>query len=116
MPLPQEQRERISAEFDKAFTYSHVGDSGIGGNTPQEPVYELIDSNPQPIKDFIFSQITSAVNSYKEGLKVEIKKMMVDCPTKITMDIKDEKIFELGEKFARNYTLSDIKSLIETEQ
>lgn len=38
--------------FDANFTQSHPGDSGIGGNDPQEPVYEWSDG-PQEVKEFI---------------------------------------------------------------
>ena len=39
-------------EFDKELTFSHPGDSGPGGNVPQEPVYEL-SCRPEDVIAFI---------------------------------------------------------------
>ena len=39
-------KEKKLKEFNDLFTNSHPGDSGPGGNYPQEPVYELCEDNP----------------------------------------------------------------------
>jgi len=40
-------------EFGKEFITHHPGDSGMGGNDPQEPVYELNTNEPHEIQLFI---------------------------------------------------------------
>lgn len=47
-----EQWSLIEKEFNMLFTDSHPGDSGIGGNDPQDPVYEISTGDPKEILDF----------------------------------------------------------------
>jgi hypothetical protein len=52
-----DERARL---FDREFTASHPGDSGMGGNDPQEPVYEL-NVGPTEIKTFLKESILQGV-------------------------------------------------------
>ncbi len=53
------QIENILAEFDKEFTTSYPGDSGLGGNYPQEPIYELTESDPKEYKKWLKDKLTT---------------------------------------------------------
>ena len=48
-------------EFNKRFTNCYRGDSGLGGNYPQEPIYEWATDNPKDIVDFISRLLQSVV-------------------------------------------------------
>lgn len=62
--------EEIMEEFKNLFVISHPGDSGIGGNDPQEPIYEILYESPKEIEDFLCSSLQKAINSaYDEGWK-----------------------------------------------
>lgn len=56
------------AEFDKLFTTSHPGDSGLGGGDPQEPVYEVTEIDPNQYKSFIRTIEDEAVRRTKDNL------------------------------------------------
>ncbi len=64
-------KKEIEASFDKEFTTSHPGDSGMGGNDPQEPLYELCTSDPNDIKDFISKLRTDDLSAIIEWVKSE---------------------------------------------
>ena len=55
--MTQEQENKICEEFDRLFTNSFAGDSGMGGNVPQEPVYELATDSPTDIKSFLLQKL-----------------------------------------------------------
>lgn len=48
-----------SKQFDERFTQSFRGDSGLGGNTPQEPEYRIAVDDPNEIKSFISSLLSA---------------------------------------------------------
>lgn len=55
--------KKWSERFEEQFIESHPGDSGPGGNTPQEPVYHLtIDPNDlddiKSLKSFIQAELS----------------------------------------------------------
>lgn len=71
----EEKIKESEKEFEKKFIISHPGDSGMGGNDPQEPVYQL-DINPDSFEDigdlkkFIFQEYTQ---NLIDGLVEEIE-------------------------------------------
>lgn len=60
--------ESVVEEFDELFTQSHPGDSGIGGNDPQEPIYDWA-AEPQEVKDFIRQKVSSLLTSLEERVE-----------------------------------------------
>jgi hypothetical protein len=48
-------------EFESQFINHHPGDSGIGGNTPQEPIYELNTNEPHELQLFISKTLDEAI-------------------------------------------------------
>ena len=62
----EKQKEREA--FYKGFTDSYKGDSGIGGNTPQEPVWDLIDS-PKEVADYWLQRIDAILASRAEMIR-----------------------------------------------
>ena len=96
MPLPQEQRERIEQAFDEAW--SDVLSCIDFRYTDTEHRIQL----KRQLKDLFFWEITSAVNSYKEGILKKVENM----PT-FQWIRQEESIDVLIKK--------DIKTLIETD-
>lgn len=68
-------------EFDKQFTNSYAGDSGFGGNDPQEPVYEWATNEPSEVKTFIASELQSE----REAVIAEAIKRLYTLPLKLTL-------------------------------
>lgn len=66
--------------FDKQLTERFAGDSGIGGNVPQEPVYE-ISCSPNDVKSFIRTHFISKsqLKSVIEGMRCDERKVGVFC-------------------------------------
>lgn len=66
--------------FRKEFVNQYSGDSGMGGNYPQEPVYELCESNPKEYERFFQEELQNAIDksvdneikTFKEILKNNI--------------------------------------------
>lgn len=61
--------ESEEKRFDEECTQSHPGDSGMGGNDPQEPVYEFA-CTPQYAKQFL----TASHNRLLALLREEVEK------------------------------------------
>lgn len=70
--------EEALKEFDKEFTNSHPGDSGAGGNYPQEPVYELCESDPREYKRWLKDKLETIATKSAEKLEEEIMMLFVD--------------------------------------
>ena len=83
-------------EFNKRFTNCYRGDSGLGGNYPQEPIYEWATDNPKDIVDFI-SRLLQAVVEDLAGEK-EIENVRYGRTSAIEASAK---IFQLGKRFNR---------------
>lgn len=75
-------KESVLKSFHNSFVNMHSGDSGIGGNTPQEPIYELNTNDPTEIAKFICDVLDGAIDEYNFNL-VECR----DCGTIIWSDI-----------------------------
>jgi hypothetical protein len=60
--------EQQVEEFNKEFVVYHSGDSGMGGNTPQEPVYEIQYENPNEIIDWIKQALLTAEKRERERI------------------------------------------------
>lgn len=65
-------KEEIKKEFYKNFVVEHPGDSGVGGNDPQEPVCEVQYENPDEIVDFFLSKFSS----HQQELAVRIEEII----------------------------------------
>lgn len=77
-------------EFDKEFIESYQGDSGLGGNDPQEPIYKL-NINPESIEDikelkqFISNLLEERDKEIKEELLLKLQKRKQE----VILDNKD---------------------------
>lgn len=60
-------------EFDRQFTQSHPGDSGVGGNDPQEPEY-YFSCYPDDVKKFIRDLLQQKLEERpaKQGLREDL--------------------------------------------
>lgn len=65
-------QEEIVREFDRECTNSHPGDSGIGGNCPQEPIYEWA-CEPNDVKKWLDSKLTTLTTAIIEQAVEEIE-------------------------------------------
>lgn len=55
--IVEEQTDFVEKQirlFEKDFVVMHPGDSGMGGNDPQEPVYE-VQAGPSDMRNFLRS-------------------------------------------------------------
>lgn len=77
MLTPQEEKE-LSATFYRTFATIHLGDSGMGGNDPQEPVFEIYSDDPKEIADFFLSKINQILEGRERELVGKIEKGYVD--------------------------------------
>lgn len=88
MPTYEQLIEEALREFDREFTNTYPGDSGIGGNQPQEPVYELCESDPKEYKRW-FEKKMKLIAS-KAGDE-EREKFFID--KNITVEVEDGRLF-----------------------
>lgn len=72
MTSPSTANEKVLQEFDRLFTYSHPGDSGPGGNDPQDATYDWMEE-PGEVKAFLLK----ALSDRAEEIAVEIEKYVV---------------------------------------
>jgi len=63
-------KEELRKEFYKVFTASHPGDSGIGGNDPQESVWELQYESPKEVFDWFMDKF----DAHLEGIRKDLDK------------------------------------------
>lgn len=102
--MPKQTTEEIRAEFYKLFTYSHPGDSGMGGNESQEPIWEMIE-DPKEIANYWLDKMAEQVALAKKKEGERAKKFIegVGCEkcssSLLHNDIHDKEIyyyFDLG--------------------
>jgi hypothetical protein len=94
--MSEKIKENWEKEFDKQFTDSSPGNSGLGGNDPQEPVYEL-NCEPKDIKDFIRSLLEQEREEKEKELKI------ADDRWKKAESIIDEHTDEGGSRYDKGY-------------
>lgn len=87
------------SEFDKEFVSFHPGDSGLGGNYPQEPVYEL-SATPNDVKDWIAARFVS-----KDALREKIEGMKPPY-------LWSEDMYQHNRNLERNNTIGEILALL----
>lgn len=68
-------KETWEERFDKEFTNFYSGDSGLGGNDPQEPVYEMNTVDPKEIKSFIKDLLAEEKSALVKELLEKVEKL-----------------------------------------
>lgn len=66
------KNEEIKKEFYKKFTISYPGDSGIGGNDPQEPSCDW-QCYPDEVLDWHLAEVTRILEPLIEVMKMTEK-------------------------------------------
>lgn len=61
-------QESLRQEFYKTFTRSFPGDSGMNGNDPQEPVWEMTD-DPKEVADWWLYRIDTLLTELEKDTK-----------------------------------------------
>lgn len=81
-------KTQLNEEFDKEYCHINPGDSGYGGNTPQEPDY-YVNCDPQDIKDFITQTRQADVEELIEWAKSLNGAVSVDAQGRRFIDLED---------------------------
>lgn len=69
--MPNNLDKDLRESFYKEFANSYAGDSGLGGNTPQDPIFEMATDNPKDIADWWLSHFKSLLTEVLPEEKVD---------------------------------------------
>lgn len=64
--------DKLRREFYKEFANAYAGDSGLGGNYPQDPIFEINTDNPKEVADWWLSKLNDTLDTLEkevEGLQ-----------------------------------------------
>lgn len=100
------KEDTLREEFYKQFTFSHTGDSGMGGNTPQEPVWEM-DTDPKEVMSWFISKLSQEKLRLKEKVSNTKFEMNVDEYLPL-VEAWNEKDFDTPFDAGYNQALQDV--------
>lgn len=67
------RKQEILQDFDRDYMQSYKGDSGLGGNDPQEPVYDFA-CEPKDVRDFLSTALDTLLQEVVASLRMEKEK------------------------------------------
>lgn len=86
--MPPSTKARIRKEFNKEFIQYHPGDSGMGGNYPQEPVYAWAAA-PEDVLPWILSILIREIEAERGRIANDLLKFSAKIPKEVLSKVLD---------------------------